>query len=220
VDLPNLGALCRERGIKLVVDGVQGAGILAARLDELGADLIAIGGHKGLFGLTGSGIVYCREALVDTLKSAFIKAPDSIAAAKAHVNSQFDYMRTSHRFEGGNPNFLGMRVLRHGAAFLRSVGLANIEARVRELSSYALELLRKHGLRTQTPDAWEERAQIINVLVPDAGGIMDRLREKHRVIVNVKDDAIRVSMSFCNNEADLEKTIAAIATEAGAKAAA
>ena len=35
---------------------------------------------------------------------------------------------------------------------------------------------------------------------------MERLREKHRVVTNVKDDALRLSMSFFNNEADLEKS--------------
>ena len=36
VDLPALGKICRERDIRLVVDGVQAAGILAAPLSELG----------------------------------------------------------------------------------------------------------------------------------------------------------------------------------------
>ena len=72
VDLPGLGKICRERNIRLVVDGVQAAGIIAAPLSELGADIIAIGGHKGLFGLTGSGLVYCREELVNELKTPFI----------------------------------------------------------------------------------------------------------------------------------------------------
>jgi selenocysteine lyase/cysteine desulfurase len=35
VDLPALGRLCRERGARLVSDGVQGAGILATPLGEL-----------------------------------------------------------------------------------------------------------------------------------------------------------------------------------------
>ncbi len=218
VDLPRLGAACRERGAKLVVDGVQAAGLLATPLRDLGADIVAIGGHKGLFGLTGSGIVYCREELVDQLKTPFVKAPvaPGSATAKAHVNSQFDYVRIAHRFEGGNPNFLGVRVLRAGAKFLSSIGIANIEGRVKALTAHCLDLMRKNNLRTQTPDVWEERAQIINVVVPEAGGLMDVLREKHRIIVNVKDDRLRISLGFCNSEDDIEKAVRAIARETGA----
>jgi selenocysteine lyase/cysteine desulfurase len=206
VNLPDLGRICRERGIRLVVDGVQAAGILAAPLSELGADIVAIGGHKGLFGLTGSGIVYCREDLVDKVKTSFVRGP---------VDSQFDYMRTAHRFEGGNPNFLGVRVLRAGAQLLQSVGLRHIEERVRSLTTACLRQLKAAGLETATPDAWEERAQIVNVLAPDAAGIMARLREKHRIVVNVKDGALRLSMGFFHNEDDIGKAIRAIRREKG-----
>lgn len=215
VNLPELGAICRQRGIRLVADGVQAAGILAAPLNTLGADIVAIGGHKGLFGLTGSGIVYCREDLVDKLKTPFVKqaAAAESETVRAHVNSQFDYVRTAHRFEGGNPNFLGVRVLRAGAELLQSVGLRHIEDRVRELTTACLRQLKAAGLKTATPDAWEERAQIVNVLVPDAAGIMARLREKHRVVVNVKDGALRLSMSFFNNEDDIQKAVSSIRRE-------
>ena len=215
VNLPALGKVCRDRGIRLVVDGVQAAGILSTPLSELGADVIAMGGHKGLFGLTGSGIVYCREELVDELATPFVKAPEPGSKASAHVNSQFDYVRTAHRFEGGNPNFLGIHVLRHGAAFLTSIGIPAIEARVRELTTYCLGLLAKNRLKTETPSEWEERAQIVNVMVPDAEGLMNRLRDQHHIVTNVKDGALRLSMSFCNNEEDLERAVSVIRKDLG-----
>ena len=139
-----------------------------------------------------------------------MKQPEAAPKASAHANSQFDYVRTAHRFEGGNPNFLGLKVFRHGAEFIRSIGLANIERRVRELTTECLKLLKSAGLKSHTPAEWEERAQIVNVPVPDAEALMERLREEHRVIVNVKDGALRLSMSFCNNEDDLERAIHAL----------
>jgi selenocysteine lyase/cysteine desulfurase len=222
VDLPTLGRVCRERGALLVVDGVQGAGILARPFSELGADFIAVGGHKNLFGLSGSGIAWCREELVDRLTTPFVKAPAApgSAQARSHATSQFDYMRIAHRFEGGNPNFLGVRVLRRGAEFVQSIGVANIERRVRGLTETCLRLLREHGLKTTTPHEWEERAQIVNVLVPDAEALMTTLRERHRVVTNVKDNALRLSMSFANNEEDIERAVRAIVQERGGKATA
>jgi selenocysteine lyase/cysteine desulfurase len=204
------------------VDGVQAAGIIAAPFSELGADIIAAGGHKNLLGLTGSGIVWCREDLVNELKAPFIKAPapTGTAQAKAHAVSQFDYMRVAHRFEGGNPNFLGVRVLRRGAEFLNSIGVPNIESRVRELTTTCMKLVKGAGLKTTTPEDWEERAQIVNVLVPDAEGLMTALREKHRIVTNVKDNALRLSMSFCNNEEDIERAVHAITKEVQGKSAA
>ncbi|MGZ5136299.1 MAG: aminotransferase class V-fold PLP-dependent enzyme [Burkholderiales bacterium] len=221
VDLPELGKMCREFGVRLVVDGVQAAGIIATPLSELGADIVAIGGHKGLFGLTGSGLVYCREDLVNQLRTPFIKeaAPDP-GLARSYAESQFDYVRVAHRFEGGNPNFLGVRVLQRGAEFLQSIGLQHIENRIRKLSTACLAMLKEAGLQTETPDAWEERGHIVNVLVPDAAGLMARLREHHRIVTNVKDDALRISMSFFNTEDDLEKAVWAIRKETAGKATA
>jgi len=57
------------------------------------------------------------------------------------------------------------------------------------------------------------------VPVPNAEELMDRLREKHRVVVNVKDGALRLSMSFGNNEEDLERAMHALKQELGGKTA-
>jgi len=165
-------------------------------------------------------VVYCREELVNELAADFVKKPAAAdSAAPVYVNSQFDYMSTAHRFEGGNPNFLGIRVLRHGAEFIQSIGLKHIEQRVRELTTACLKLLKAAGLKTHTPQAWEERAQIVNVLVPNAAQLMERLKDKHRVVVNVKDGALRLSMGFFNNEDDLERAVHAIRRELAGKSA-
>ncbi len=54
-DLAELSSFCRERGIKLIVDGIQAAGVLAAPVSEFGADVVIAGGHKVQFGLAGAG---------------------------------------------------------------------------------------------------------------------------------------------------------------------
>jgi selenocysteine lyase/cysteine desulfurase len=212
VDLPALGKICRERDIHLVVDGVQATGILAAPLSSLGADIVAIGGHKGLLGLTGTGLIYCRAELIRELKTPFIRPLSILGAA---TNKQFDHVHDAHRLEGGNPSFLGLRVMRRAAEFLQSIGLANIEARVRALTTRFLDMTRKAGIKSQTPDAWEERAQIVSLTVPDAKAMQAKLLKK-RIVVNVKDNALRVSMSFFNNDEDLDRALHEIKRELAA----
>lgn len=213
VNLPELSRVCRSRGIRLVVDGVQGACILADRLDALGADMIAIGGHKGLLGLTGSGVLYCREELVREALTDFVRPVSALRAARG---AQFDYVHDAHRFEGGNPNFLGLAVFRRSAAFLESIGINNIEQRVRDLTSHCLKLVRRAGIKSQTPGEWSERAQIVNLFVPDAKAVQQRLWREH-IVANVKDGALRLSMSFFNNEEDLERTLHIIGRELASK---
>lgn len=56
-----LGAVCREKGVPLLVDAAQTAGVLEVTLDALNADMIALPGHKGLMGPHGTGLLALRE---------------------------------------------------------------------------------------------------------------------------------------------------------------
>lgn len=54
-----IAALCRERGVPLIVDASQSAGVLDVELEALGAAFIAMPGHKGLLGPQGTGMLLC-----------------------------------------------------------------------------------------------------------------------------------------------------------------
>ena len=85
----------------------------------------------------------------------------------------------------------------------QAIGIANIEIRMKELSSAFLRMVKKAGLKTQTPEEWKN-ARNCQPDGPQREVMQARLqRSRHRV--NVKDNALRVSMSFFNNEEDLDK---------------
>lgn len=52
---------CRRRGIPFIIDAAQSAGMLTVDARKLGADFIAMPGHKGLLGPMGTGILICRR---------------------------------------------------------------------------------------------------------------------------------------------------------------
>ncbi|MBQ8928628.1 MAG: aminotransferase class V-fold PLP-dependent enzyme [Oscillospiraceae bacterium] len=51
-----IGALCRQHGICFVADGAQACGILPVKLSD-GIDILCCAGHKGLYGITGTGML-------------------------------------------------------------------------------------------------------------------------------------------------------------------
>ena len=55
-----MAALCRGRGIPFVIDAAQSAGTLSVDMEALGADFIAMPGHKGLLGPQGTGLLLCK----------------------------------------------------------------------------------------------------------------------------------------------------------------
>lgn len=54
-----MAKLCREKGVPFVLDAAQAAGSLPVSLKKLGADFIAMPGHKGLLGPQGTGLLLC-----------------------------------------------------------------------------------------------------------------------------------------------------------------
>lgn len=202
-DLPALGAFCRERGARLIVDGIQAVGILADRVSDLGADVVIAGGHKAQFSLAGAGFMYMREPVIPEI------TPPYAAKFSFTSNDRFQEAPTlakdAHRFEYGNPNFLGIWVQRRSAEFIESIGLENIEARVRHLTDYAMEQADARGIGVRTPRPWHQRAGIVSLdLGVDHDALFqDLLRQK--VVTSYKDGFLRLSMHFYNNEADIDR---------------
>lgn len=56
-----IAALCRERGVPLIVDAAQSAGVLDVSLARWGAAFVAMPGHKGLYGPQGTGLLLCSR---------------------------------------------------------------------------------------------------------------------------------------------------------------
>lgn len=54
-----MAELCRMYRIPLILDAAQSAGHLPVNLESLGAQFIAIAGHKGLMGPMGTGLLLC-----------------------------------------------------------------------------------------------------------------------------------------------------------------
>ena len=61
--IEKIAALCHERGVPLVVDCSQSAGILPVSLGKLHAAFLCMPGHKSLYGPQGTGVLVCGHAL-------------------------------------------------------------------------------------------------------------------------------------------------------------
>ena len=206
--LPALGRACRERDVLLVVDGIQGVGVLATPLVALEADAIACGGHKGLLGLAGAGFLYVREDVIPRVEPPY--AAKFSFASPNKWDETLELAAGAHRFEYGNPNHLGLAVLKRSSEFLRELGLENIEARVKKLTTELLECARAAGLEAATSDAWEERAGIVSFEMSHAAEIQACLEER-KFLVSVKDHRfLRVACHFFNTEEEVARLVKAI----------
>ncbi len=207
-DVSGLAEACRARGVVSVVDAIQAAGVLDIDIGASGIDVVACGGHKGLLGLNGSGFLYVRKGMLERIRPPF--AGHMGFVPEQQKETPLEPWPDARRYEWGNPNFLGIQVMRRSAEEIMAIGPANIEARVRTLTDDLLEKARARQLAIRTPDDWAERAGIVTMELPgDPDATVDRLRDAG-VIANVRGGSIRVSPHFYNTEDDIDRLLAAL----------
>ena len=114
--LERIAALCRERHIPFIVDASQSAGILPIHAGELGADFIAMPGHKGLYGPQGTGILVCS------------RLPRTLIEGGTGSNSIDKEMPDflPDRAEAGTHNMPGIAGLLAGIEYVESRGVEKI----------------------------------------------------------------------------------------------
>jgi len=121
-----VGAICRQRGIPLIIDTAQSAGVVPINLSAWGASAVAFTGHKSLFGPTGiGGLVLSRGFDVQTTRfgGTGIESQDPV-----HTQTY------PHRLEAGTINFMGILGLMAGMDYLDSQGMEAIAQKERTLA--------------------------------------------------------------------------------------
>lgn len=212
-DLNGLSALCQPRGIKLIVDAIQAVGVLDARIDSLGADVVAAGGHKAQFSLTGAGFLYITPEMTELVRPP-IAAKYSFQSTDRHA-PQPALRGDARRFEHGNPNFLGLSVQRASARFIAEIGLNAIEARVCELTTYMIEELEARQIKVLTPRPWRERAGIVAFEVPGDAAALESKLKGDGIRVAEKDGHLRCAVHFYNSHDDIDRLLDGLTRHAG-----
>lgn len=114
--LEEIAALCRKRGVPLIIDAAQSAGILPLSLRDTGAAFIAIPGHKGLFGPQGTGLLLCGR----TPEPLLYGGTGSLSRSMQMPDFLPD------RVEAGTQNIPGIAGLLSGLRFVQQTGLRQI----------------------------------------------------------------------------------------------
>lgn len=130
-----MAALCRERGVPFVMDAAQSAGTLPVSLKKLGADFIAMPGHKGLLGPQGTGLLLCAQ----------LPQPLLYGGTGSESASQDMPGYTPERAEAGTLNVPGIGGLSAGLQYLKQEGIETIFARERKQAEICARMLKKMG---------------------------------------------------------------------------
>ncbi len=222
-----LAARAHAHGALVLVDAAQSAGHLPIHVGEMGIDLLAFTGHKGLLGPQGTGGLYVREGLeIDPVFSGGTGAESESAEMPAAMPD---------RLEAGTQNGPGIAGLLAGVEWVLARGVEAIHAREMALKARLRERLSGiPGVRLLSPAA-PDGVGIVTVTVEGVDpsvlatrldrehGVMTRAGlhcapEAHRILGTDATGAVRFSVGWATTEADVDHAARAVAetSQAGA----
>lgn len=153
-----IGRLCREAGVPFLVDAAQTLGHLPVSVAEIGCDLLAFPGHKGLLGPTGTGGLYLAPGMEQRVDPIRQGGTGSASESPAQPATMPD------RYESGSSNAMGIAGLDAALAWIEERGVASIRAHEEALMTQMMEGLDDlPGLRLLGPTEIAERCGVFSV---------------------------------------------------------
>ena len=213
-----VGRICRKSGIIFLVDAAQSAGVLDIDVEDMGIDLLAAPGHKGLMGIQGTGILYVGERtdLAPLKEGGTGSSSDQIVQPAAIPD----------KFESGTLNLPGIISIGAGVSFIKEMGLAKLRKHEENLTRIFLEGVKNiagatiygHG----SPATSVVSMNLNNIGSSEFANILDEEFEictraglhcsplAHMTMGTVEAAAVRFSFGCFNTEDEVAKGIDAI----------
>jgi cysteine desulfurase family protein len=157
----DIGRICREMAVPLLVDAAQTAGHFPLDVQRDCIDLLAAPGHKGLLGPLGTGLLYIRPGLERGMTTVREGGTGSVS----ELDTQPDFM--PDRFEPGSHNAIGLIGLSEGVRYLLDRGVDRLWAHEQALIRTAVEGLTGDlpGLRLLGPKGVADRCGVFSVRI-------------------------------------------------------
>jgi cysteine desulfurase / selenocysteine lyase len=148
-NLAALGAFCRNRGILFVVDAIQAIGHMKIDVQAMNIDVLATGGQKSLLAAPGTGFMYVREAVCDTMRPRII-GPNATVDYLHWLDYNMTPLPGAQRFSAGTPNLVGIFGAMESLALIRELGVEAIDHHTTLLASESMKLLAERGYELTT----------------------------------------------------------------------
>ncbi len=219
-----LAEIARAHGTLVLLDAAQSAGHLPVRVDELGVDLLAFAGHKGLLGPQGTAGLWVREGV--EVAPVFSGGTGGDSAADAMPEAYPD------RLEAGTLNGPGIAGLLAGTRWVLDAGVDSLHAREAALKAGLRRgLAEVPGVRVLSPEA-PEGVGIVTVAAEGVAahelalrldrehGVLTRAGlhcapEAHGVLGSLECGAVRFSVGWATTQAEVDRAVAAVRAVCG-----
>lgn len=222
-----LAMKCAERGVFVIADAAQSAGLLKIKAARSAVAIWAASGHKGLLGPLGTGVVVVSPSVVDRLQ------PWKCGGTGSQSESLLMPDSLPEKLEAGNPALPALAGLGASVAWLLENSSSILE-RERERTAQLWEGLAKlPGVRRVGPEKLEEHCGPTSIVirgwdVHDMAIVLDgsydvRVRAgKHCAALIHRDigteqsgGTLRITPGFATTAADIDQLLEALEDSLG-----
>lgn len=200
-----LARLARERGITVVLDAIQGLGVLPESMEDLAVDAVVADGHKWLLGPEGAGLLVTRADLRSRLEPVLAGWTNTERDGGSLFLDCLRPFEDGRRFEPGTLPTVLLAGLAAALELLLEVGLPAIFERVSLLSRTITHILLQQGWEVLSPGSGHPVAGIVAGRHPflPADEVARRLHER-RIEVSARQGLVRFSPHFYATQGELE----------------
>ena len=210
--------ICRiahSHGVPVLVDGAQSTPHFKVDVQDIDCDFFAFSGHK-IYGPTGVGVLYGKENWLDRLPP--YQGGGEMIESVTFERTVFE--KLPFKFEAGTPDYVATHGLATALKYVSNLGMDNIAAHERELTTYCMEQMRTiPGIRLfgDTPN----KDAVVSFLVGDIhhldmGTLLDRLgiavRTGHHCAQPLMDrlgiqGTVRASFALYNTKDEIDALV-------------
>jgi cysteine desulfurase family protein len=215
-------ALCKQHGVRIVVDTAQSGGLIEVDMEGWGLDAVGFAGHKSLLGPQGIGGFIIAPDMVPLVDPLLSGGTGSIS----HLETVPDFM--PDRFECGTQNLPGIFGLNAALRWIEQTGMDKI--REHELGCTGALIrgfLELDGVRIAGIPGTEGRAAAVSVdfvgrdnaeiafRLEDEYGIMTRCGlhcapSAHKTLGTYPQGTVRFTPGYSTTEADVAAALEAV----------
>lgn len=174
-----VGVVCRELGIRFVLDAAQTAGHFPIDFQAFGLSALVVPGHKGLLGPSGTGAMLLTPDFAAQLEPLLSGGTGSASDSEELPSFMPD------RFEAGTPNIAGYYGLETALAYVEARGVEALSREEAALTAYFLEQLDGlGGIRSVGATDLSRRVGVVSLDFPDRDNaeIAYRLEREHGIL--------------------------------------
>ncbi len=215
-----VGAVARRAGIPFLLDACQSLGQMPLDVGRLGCDMLSATGRKYLRGPRGTGVLYVRRSLAETLEPPFL----DLWAAEWVTADGYRLAPGGRRFENFESFVAGRAGLAAAADYALGLGVEPIADRIWHLADTLRELLSEiPGVDVR--DRGVDLCGIVSFTIAGVGAteaVAELVRRRVHVVASRRsstlldmearglDALVRASVHYYNTDDELERAAAAV----------